>query len=182
MIAKKFLKKIKTSAGKEIILRFPRKDDVYELMEFINKLVDEDTFISNVKKVTKKEEEKYVSERLKKISHNEGLCVVAEHEGKIVANSTIDRVGGRSEHVGLFGIAVAKGFRNEGLGSILMEEILKLAKEKLKLKIVYMSMFSTNKRAEYVYEKFGFRECGRIPKGVLYKGEYVDHVYMCLEF
>ncbi len=178
---KRFRKHVTTKTGKKIILRGPRKSDVDGLLYYINALVDEDTFISVVEKVTREQEEKYVNKLLKSAKENNIVCVLAEYQGTIISNSSIERVGGRQAHVGVFGIAISKGFRNEGLGSIVIEELIKLAKEQMKLKIVYLPMFAHNERARYVYEKMGFAECGRIPKAVLHQNQYVDYVYMYRE-
>jgi RimJ/RimL family protein N-acetyltransferase len=59
--------------------------------------------------------------------------------------------------------------------------LLRLAKEFLDLKLVYLFVFANNKRARYFYRKVGFRDCGRIPKAILYKGKYVDQVFMYVD-
>lgn len=181
MNVQRYRKTIETKSGKSVILRSVRRSDVEELMMYINALVEEDTFISAVKKVNRKEEEEYVEKRLKAVKEKSGFNIVAEYKGRIISNGEVSIVGGREEHVGVLGISVSKGFRNEGLGAIVVGELLRLAKKFLKLKLVYLTVFENNERAIYLYEKFGFRECGRIPKGVLYKGKYIDHVYLCLE-
>lgn len=85
------------------------------------------------------------------------------------------------EALGDLGISVVKDFRNEGLGNVLIKELLGLAKERLGLKIVTLAVFENNRRARHFYRKIGFVECGRIPKGIYYRGEYIDSVMMCLE-
>lgn len=39
------------------------------------------------------------------------------------------------------------------------------------LRIVTLGIFDSNLIAKSMYEKFGFKEHGRLPKGVLYKGQ-----------
>lgn len=172
---------IETKTGKKVLLRALKKSDVDELMRFINALVDEDTFIVVRDKVNRKEEVGYVKEKIKMIREKKEICIVAEYEGKIIANSGITRQIGRNSHIGQLEISVAKGFRNEGLGKVMLEELIKRAKEYLGLRLLYLTVNEVNERAIYLYKKLGFVECGRIPKGVFYKGKYVDHVYMYLE-
>jgi RimJ/RimL family protein N-acetyltransferase len=49
------------------------------------------------------------------------------------------------------------------------------------LKIIVLDVFATNSRARHVYEKVGFREVGKIPKGISKDGGYIDLVRMALE-
>jgi RimJ/RimL family protein N-acetyltransferase len=172
-----------TKKGKEIILRFPKLSDVEKLMNYINDLVREDTFIAANKIVTYEEEKKYVKERLKKIKSSDGVNIVAEHKGLIVANAELTRgdKNRRAGHTALLGISVAFGYRDEGLGSLLMEKLLRFAKEKLKVRLVHLTVYAINDRAKHLYSKFGFRECGCMPKSVYYRGDYVDQVYMVRE-
>ena len=56
------------------------------------------------------------------------------------------------------------------------------AKEALKnipeLRIITLGVFATNDIAMNMYKKFGFVEFGRLPEGVLHRGNYIDHIYM----
>lgn len=82
-------------------------------------------------------------------------------------------------HVGVFGITVKKEFRGEGIGKLLMDLTIKEAQKTLKdLRIITLGVFSNNPLAKAIYEKFGFKEYGCLPEGVLHQGKYVDHLYM----
>lgn len=82
-------------------------------------------------------------------------------------------------HEGVFGLSVASEFRGEGIGSLVMKLTLEEAlKNMLELKIITLGVFSNNSLAMDIYKKFGFIEYGRLPKGVLHRGQYVDHIYM----
>lgn len=176
-----FRKLIVTKKNKRILLRLPQREDVDEILQFINELAKEDTFITINQKLTGKEEKKYLAERIKAIKEKNGFNLLAVYENKIIANGGVDRQGNRQKHLGELGISISQGFRDEGLGSELMKELINLAKSFLKLKIVYLKVFGNNARAIHFYQKFGFKECGRIPGGIFYKKKYVDDVIMCLE-
>ena len=49
------------------------------------------------------------------------------------------------------------------------------------IKLFSLEVFAVNDLAIRMYEKFGFKEFGRLPKAILYKGEYVDEIYMYRE-
>jgi RimJ/RimL family protein N-acetyltransferase len=46
------------------------------------------------------------------------------------------------------------------------------------LRIIELSVFANNERAHRLYQNQGFIEFGRLPGGILRRGEYVDHIYM----
>lgn len=176
-----FRKLIVTKKNRRIWLRFPQREDVDEILRFINELAKEDTFITINQKLTGKEEKKYLTERIKAIKEKNGFNLLAVYENKIIANGGVDRQGNRQKHLGELGISISQGFRDEGLGSELMKELINLTKSFLKLKIVYLKVFGNNARAIHFYQKFGFRECGRIPGGIFYKKKYIDDVIMYLD-
>jgi ribosomal protein S18 acetylase RimI-like enzyme len=82
-------------------------------------------------------------------------------------------------HVGVFGITVAKEFRNQGIGKLLMNLVFKEAQKKIpSLKIVTLGVFANNPIAKEMYKKFGFVEYGKLPKGLVHKNQFIDHVFM----
>lgn len=181
MKEKQYSKVVLTKKNKKIILRFLQEDDLDRLLNFINKLADEDTFILVNKRFTRKEEEKYLKDRLKGRKKKNSFDMVALYDGKIIAKGDISRKEKRQEHVGELAISVNREFRDEGLGSVLMEELIILARDFLKLKILSLRVFGNNQRAIHVYQKLGFKKCGQIPKALLYKEKYEDEVLMFKE-
>jgi len=174
------LESVRTKKGREIVLRAPNYDDFHGLYEFINSLVDEDTYILLDKRVTLAEELDYVYTLITGITSGRKIHILAEHKGQIVGACGVDRQPGRGSHVGKMGIAVKNGFRGEGIGSALMEFALTLARD-AKIKVVFMNVISENKDALRFYEKFGFRTTGIIEGGSAYRGKYVDDLIMTLQ-
>lgn len=175
-----YSKIIKLKSGREVVLRIPQISDAKALADYINELVDEDTFISS-RKQTVEDEEAYVKSMLKKININKEVHIVGLVNDKKVAAVDIFNLGVRKEHVGELQINIHKDYRGEGLGQTLMKEALFLAKEVLKLKIITLTCFSVNDIAIGLYSKFGFREFGVLSKGLLYKDIYINEVYMSKE-
>ena len=108
------------------------------------------------------------------------FTVVAEVNGKVIANSELGRKRGYSEHVGEIAIGISKGYRNIGIGTEILKILITHAKE-IGLKVLKLGVFSTNKRAYHVYQKVGFKETGRVPKEIFKEGKYVDHILMTQE-
>ena len=60
-----------------------------------------------------------------------------------------------------------------------MKLILEEAEKNLpKLRIITLEVFENNPVAQEMYKKFGFREFGKLPEGIAYKGQYIDRIYM----
>lgn len=58
-----------------------------------------------------------------------------------------------------FGIIVGKGYRNQGIGSYLMNSLIHLAKEKFKIELLHLQVYAANP-ARNLYRRFGFKEFG----------------------
>jgi putative acetyltransferase len=104
---------------------------------------------------------------------------VALCEGTVVGVADVNMKDLVEQHIGNFGISVAKAYRGEGIGALLMEAVLKEALATLpQLRIIVLEVFSDNTLAIAWYKKSGFVEYGRLPEGVLHNNTYVDAVYM----
>jgi ribosomal protein S18 acetylase RimI-like enzyme len=170
----------KTKTGKEIIVRYLELDDLEDILSYINELSDERTFITyQGEHETLESEKRFIEKRLQEIKNKKAIHFVATINNRIVATNAINLSDKVRSHVGIFGITVAKNFRGEGIGKLLMEFILKEAEEEIpQLKIVALEVYSTNDIAKKMYEKFGFLEYGRLPKGIFRGGNFEDEILM----
>lgn len=170
--------------GNSFILRYPKLEDLHDLWEYINKISAEQTFILfQGEQLTIEEEKEWLEGQLKKLEEGRGIQLVVEIEGKVQGVSEINMNSNAEAHVGSFGISIASEFRHQGIGKMLMEKVIEEAKKNLEgLKIIRLSVFENNPIAVKLYEELGFKEYGVLPKGLLHKGEYVDHIYMYKEF
>ena len=169
-----------TTDGVNYIIRYPKRDDVRGLLEYINTLSREQTFIAlQGEQLTLEEEEKFLNGRLEGIAKKKAVMLVVTVANQIVGVSGIDMHKGVGSHVGGLGISVAKEMRGKGIGKKLMELIIKEAVSKIpQLKIVTLSLLANNDVASSLYKKLGFIEYGLLPKGTLRKHTYVDHIFM----
>lgn len=162
-----------------ITLRHILKEDLDDIWDNYNEVIDEGKYQPSFTKVV---------DKFEKISwYNEligyrNLCVVAEYHGpgknKIVGQCTIHHDEWEaSEHVGLLGIIISKGFRNLGLGRELMNFALDEAKKNGKHKIVLGTLIS-NTTAINLYERLGFRRIGIRHKQFLMEKKYIDELLM----
>lgn len=164
-----------------IIIRYPFKDDLLQMCEFINTLSKEKTFIRyQGEEITLKEEKEYLNKLLKNIKAKKSIQLSVYSNNQLIGSSTLELGDKIERHVGLFGITIAKDFRGQGIGKLLMELTIKEAQKKLSgLKIIKLGVFANNPKALEMYKKFGFIEYGRLPKGIITgNNELIDHIYM----
>lgn len=178
MLNKKIVEKFNLGE-KEVIFRYPKPEDWKGLLLTINSLIKEKAMLVAQKRKTKKEEIEWLTDVLKKIKNKKSVFLVVEVDKKIKGSAGIDT--GKEEfvsHIGEFGIALVKEIQGKGIGKKLLTKIIKQAKEKLKIKIVKLNVMRPNITAQNLYKKSGFREIGRIKKGIKYYGKYVDDIIM----
>lgn len=177
----KVFKIFKTKSGKEATLRYLKFDDWMDLLELNNSLVDEEAMIdANIKK-TEKEEIELICNQIKAIENNEAIVVVPEVDKKVVGICVISKNRFRESHIGNLGIAILRDYRGMGIGEKLMEKALEVAKEELGLKMVTLTIYEDNEIAIRLYRKLEFKEYGRLPKAVQYKGNLATKVLMYKE-
>lgn len=167
-----------TREGNDILFKFPSLSDVEKLRNYINELSLEDTFITlSGEQYSVEEEKKVVEEWVDEMSKGDTAVIVGWLEDKVISITQVTRGTRREKHVGTIGISVRKGYREEGIGTRSME-LLESFAHQMNLKLLVLHVYQPNDHALYVYEKVGYKEVGRIPKGSLFHGEYIDNIIM----
>lgn len=172
----------KTKKDREVVIRGIDKNDLKMLMEFINPIISEDTFIIRMPgdEVKLAEEKVFLKEQIKKLKKKESVYLIAVYNNRIVGSTNLSRGISRAKHTGDIGIAISLDFREEGLGRKLLE-LLFIEATKIGLKQLSLTCLANNTGAIHVYEKLGFTKVGLLPKAYEFKGEYVDSVLMYKE-
>ncbi|HVZ67293.1 MAG TPA: GNAT family N-acetyltransferase [Patescibacteria group bacterium] len=165
----------KTKTGKDIIIRYLDSEDTPRLLQYINEISREKTFITfQGEQLTLSEEEQYVSAILKKVAEKRAVELVVIYENEIIGIAGISLGEKVESHHGVFGITIAKGYRGDGIGSILMKLTLDEAQMNLpELRLVILKVYEGNSLAKNMYERFGFKNYGNLPEGIHYKGNYI---------
>ena len=119
---------------------------------------------------------------LKKRIENRGAndyWFVAEIDNKVVGLVTLMVHGNqRKSHVGYIAIMVNSDFHGKGVGYKLMDKVIDIADNELKLKRLELSAFKENERAINLYKKFGFEIEGTMRMSALRNGIYSDEYSM----
>jgi RimJ/RimL family protein N-acetyltransferase len=80
-------------------------------------------------------------------------------------------------HQCLVSIIVSQEARNKGVGTLLMNNLIHLAKEYFGIEVLYLEVYEGN-RAISLYHRFGFREVGFQKHFMKEDGEYVGKIVM----
>lgn len=106
------------------------------------------------------------------------LALVAEADGEVVGNVlvSVDR-SSISDHMGTLSICIADGWRDVGMGGVLVRAALAWATERGLAKVA-LGVFPDNERAIAVYERAGFVREGLRRRQYRSAGGYRDEVLM----
>ncbi len=169
--------KHKLRNGKILTLRKHKMSDLKDFIKLINGLVDEDAMILMNKKITEAEEIKWLRNKIKFNNNGTEVSFVGEIDGHVIGAVDMSIGKLRRSHVGQIGISIANGYRDLGIGRIMLECIIKHAKQK-QLKLLTLDVFSNNKRALHLYKSIGLKIAGEIPGALKYKKRYENEIIM----
>jgi len=157
--------------GREAILRSPKEEDVESTLEYLVVSAGETDYILRYPEECGKytpEGEKALFEQ-KNASPNEAMimCIV---DGKVVGNCEISFFKGiKTRHRACIGIALISNFWNQGIGTKMMEQLIRLAESREGVMQVELEFVEGNARARHLYEKMGFRITGVHPNAIRLK-------------
>jgi RimJ/RimL family protein N-acetyltransferase len=146
------------------------------LFELYNELIEEEAMIGGDSKRTRDQQVDSHAEMMKAVESNRVVVVIAEVDGRAVGQSNARKRRGRLRHTAGLGVFVGKQHRDQGIGSEMMRELENQAGA-LGVEILYLEVYGISPAIRF-YERLGYREHGRLPGGIKYRGEYVDCVSM----
>ena len=150
--------------------RKPIKEDAKNMLEYLKQVGSESdnlTFGKEGLPFTVEQEEEY----LDKLT---SPCIVAiDDEGKIVGDGGLELGVRRISHSAELGISVIKEYWGKGVGSTIMELLIKEAKDRGVTKI-NLKVRADNQRAKGLYKKFGFVKEGYTTRMLKIGDEYFD--------
>ena len=161
--------------GRTVTVRPAESDDAAALLENINLVCAEEIYLLMDEVPNDVDRER---EWIAAFDGHGSALLVATTGGSIVGQ--VDCRGGewsKSRHVGLVGIAIRDGWREIGLGRILMDRILEWMRAR-GFRKAELSVFATNERARRLYESAGFQVEGVLKRQFRIRGEFVDDIRM----
>jgi RimJ/RimL family protein N-acetyltransferase len=175
------IKSFTSTKGNLVTFRYLRHSDISAALTFINTLIAEDTYIGMYgKPITLTEEKRFIDQTLKAIIKGEQSYVIVEINGQFIGAGEVRKEYlRRKKHVGNIAISLLALYREEGIGTELMKTLIDEAK-RMNLRLLELTCFENNSRAQHVYRKIGFKPIGIIPGAIFFKNSYVGEVVMYL--
>jgi RimJ/RimL family protein N-acetyltransferase len=164
----------RTKDGKRIAVRRATRRDIDRVVRLWQALADERKYIAT-ETVTVEQKNRWT----KSVDDHRVLSALAEIEGELAGSLSLvrHRDSEKTKHVKNLAMGVAREYRGMGVGTALMDYAIRWARQR-KVKKIVLSVFSTNRKAIALYEKFGFTSEGRRKHQFLIDGKYVDEIMM----
>ena len=163
----------------ELLIREAESKDAAELVAFLNRVSLETDFTSldgDGILLTSEEMEIFLN---KQASSDNQITLLAFLNDKIagIVNITADQRK-RVRHIGDLFIVIGKRYWNNGLGSLLLEEVIEWAQASGILRRLQLTVQTRNKAAVHLYQKYGFVIEDRQERGTyIEEGKFID-VYL----
>ena len=163
----------------ELLIREAEPGDAAELVTFLNRVSLETDFTSldgDGILLTSEEMEIFLD---KQASSDNQITLLAFLNDKIagLVNITADQRK-RVRHIGDLFIVIGKKYWNNGLGSLLLEEVVEWAQVSGILRRLQLTVQTRNQAAVHLYQKHGFIIEGRQERGAyIEEGNFID-VYL----
>lgn len=163
--------RFKLRDGREALLRSPKEEDVESTLEYLVVSAGETDFIlrypEECGKYTPEGEKKLFEQKNESPNEAMIMCVV---DGKVVGNCEISFFKGmKTKHRASIGIALISEFWNQGIGTKMFEEMIRLAENREDVLQIELEFVEGNARARHLYEKMGFRITGVRPNAIRLK-------------
>ncbi|MBQ7604043.1 MAG: GNAT family N-acetyltransferase [Clostridia bacterium] len=174
--------KIMLRDGRSCIIRSVGPEDAAPVLGYMKIMLGETPFLLRTPEefsYTEEDEAAILAERL---DDPRCLMLTAELDGRIAALADISSHGAKSRvsHRAELGISVRKDFWSLGIGSALMERLIRFAKE-AGYEQIELTVESGNLRAIALYLRFGFTVYGTRPHGMKYPDGSYDDDYLMLK-
>ena len=173
----------KLKNGKSVIIRKPTLDDATAIINIISAADAETKFLARNPgefNVTEEQEKEFIRNILE---DNDQDWFVAEYDRKIVGQCSVGliRRTERCRHRAEVTFVILKDYCGIGIGGKLMQQCINWCKDK-NVTQAELNVVADNKPAITMYESFGFKVTGTIPKAMRYMdGTFADELFMVLE-
>ncbi|MBR5108937.1 MAG: GNAT family N-acetyltransferase [Clostridia bacterium] len=173
----------KLKDGRQALLRSPREEDIPGTIDYLRQSAGETEFI-----IRYPEECGIYTPELEKsvfAQKNDSPCdamIMALVDGRVAGNCDIHFYTGiKTRHRANVSIALLKDYWSLGLGTRMIEEMIRLALARPETTQMELGFIEGNGRARRLYEKMGFRIVGFHPNAIRLKNGTLLHEYMMVK-
>lgn len=158
-----------------IIIRHAKMDDAPHLLKAQQEIAQEPGYFCSQPSELNEQNIKTA------IESTQGICLVAEKEGKIIGHAFLKALHLQSLcHVAELTIVVNNGHQEQGVGTKLLGRIIEWAKQSSNIEKIELNVRASNLRAIALYKKMGFCQEGLLKKRVKIAEHYIDDSIMAL--
>lgn len=169
-----------TLNGRQVLLRSAKSEDALMLVTYLKTVTGETRYLMCEADEVKFTEDKEIAFINSMNESKDAMLLLAFIDGEYAGNCSFESKAGsrRAKHRVGIGIALFQKYTNFGLGKLMLQVLLDQIKEQ-GYEQAELTVVAGNDRAYHVYQKFGFKECGRIPNANKYDdGTYSDDILM----
>lgn len=157
--------------GRKALIRSPKDEDIQGMLDYLYVSSGETEFILRYPEECGKytpEGEKALFDRVN-AADNEAMLVCLV-EGKVAGNCHVAwSESMKIKHRAMIGIALLKEYWNQGLGTRMFRELIRIAEANPDILQMELDFIEGNARARALYEKMGFRITGMKPNAIRLK-------------
>lgn len=180
-LSNNILKEVNLKNGLHLIIRKPVVEDAKAMVEYLNTVGGESDnllFGKGEFRLSVEQEMEYI----KNISSSaDSLMVLGIINDNVVSIAVINSSNRkRIAHNSEISISVKKEYWGNGIGSAVMEELIKFAKGHGTIKNISLGVKGSNHNAIAMYEKFGFEKVGIHKNYFNINGVFDDEILMDL--
>ncbi len=175
-------KNVMLKNGKQACIRTRKLEDSEKVIKCLQDIFSDDRFfLTTQEEIRGQQSIEKSNERTESFNkHENKLLLIAEVDEQIVSLSDVQcGEKNRNQHVGQIGLSIRKEYRNNGLGTAIMQTMIDWASEHPDIEKLALGVYTANTHAIALYEKMGFIEEGRKVKEIKYAdGAYDDCILM----
>lgn len=167
-------------AEKEVFFEEAAPADAVDFLTFMKQVTLETDYLVMEEDAFSYSEEETAEILYQSLEKDNRLCLLAKIEEKVIGVIHVRAASPhRISHIGTIFIAVLKEYWGQGIGRILLEEVIAWAEEMGKLKRLELTVQVRNERAVNLYQACGFEIEGLQKRGARTdEGEWLDLYYM----
>ncbi len=168
--------------GETILIREASEADAEALLAYVDTVSGESdnlTFGPGEFNITLEQERQFLTSFQQQ---ENSIYLIALLDGEIIGSLSFG--GGqrkRTAHTGEFGLSVLQEHWGKGIGTALTKALLDWCKTAGTIRKVNLRVRPDNQAAIQVYRKLGFKEEGRVTRGLCVDGRFYDLILMGIE-
>ncbi len=169
--------------GRPAILRSPREEDIQSTINYLRQSAGETEFIlrypEECGKYTPELERTVFAQKNESPNDAMLLCLM---DGRVIGNCEIHvHPSMKTRHRADVAITVLKDYWNQGVGTRMFEEMIRIAYENPHVTQMELGFIEGNVRARHLYEKMGFRISGVHPNAIRLRDGTMLNEYMMVK-